>query len=100
MSLTSLVRGEEREEMSRKVLYLARSFWLVKNLSFIGRKHIATYFVMKSIYRSLNPFTGMITHLECWENKRKFVLTRIKQALSMLDIDLAIEFPAYWVIWF
>lgn len=50
---------------------------------------------MKSICRFLNPFTGMITHLECWENKRKFVLTRIKQALSMLDIDLAIEFPAY-----
>lgn len=47
---------------------------------------------MKSICRSLNPFTGMITHLECWENKRKFVF---KQALSMLDIDLAIEFPAY-----
>lgn len=35
MSLTSLVREEEREEMSRKGLYLARSFWLVKNLSFI-----------------------------------------------------------------
>ena len=44
MSLTSLVRGEEREEMSRKGLYLARSFMLIgeKPIVHCTRKHMAT----------------------------------------------------------
>lgn len=84
MILTSLVRGEEREEMSRKVLYLARSFWLVKNLSFIVPVNILllcheiNLTLFKSVYWNDNPL-GMLgeqKNICAFSHKTSFINVR------------------------
>ena len=56
-----------------KITKIVPMFWLVKNLWFIvavySQKHFS-YF-LKAIDHTFYGFTGVITHLGCWENARK-----------------------------
>ena len=51
-----------------KITKIVRVFWLVKKLWFI--EPINSYF-MKAIDHNFCGFTGVMTHLGCWENTRK-----------------------------
>ena len=61
---------------------MVRGFWLVKKLWFIvpvNSKKTETFFYPRKIYfvkatdHTFYEFTGVLTHLGCWENTQKLV---------------------------
>ena len=59
--------------MFYKITKIVRAFWLVKNLWFIvpvNSLKTSSHFI-KAIDHTFYGFTGVITHLGCWENTQK-----------------------------
>ena len=54
-----------------KITKIVRAFWLVKNLLFIVPVYPQKTYFTKAIDHTFSGFTGVMTHLGCWENTQK-----------------------------